>query len=170
MRDVVWRTNDPSSEVRTFWESEYPEMATVKERLDETPSHDIFVFIVKEDEELLGADIFTRLTFDQDLRVASVLAPMAVPTTREDQGIGKKLLMSGLKTLDKQGVEIAMTYGDPNCYGTVGLQPIREKDAAVPFKLQMPEGWLAQSFTEARVIPLKGGAHCVPALDDPMYW
>jgi putative acetyltransferase len=135
-----------------------------------TEDDHLYVFTAEEDGTLLGCIIFSRLSYDRDDRVVFLLAPVAVATDRQGQGIGQKLLTHGLNVLREAGVDIALTYGDPNYYARVGFRPITEAVASAPFKLQYPQGWLAQSLTGSDVTPLQGAATCVAALDDPAFW
>ena len=138
--------------------------------LASTAQQDRFVVIAEEDGAIIGGILFSRLTYEQDQRTVFVLAPVAVTTDQQGKGIGQRLLNHGLAALRSTGVEIVITYGDPGYYAKVGFKPISEKDAAAPFKLQQPEGWLAQSLTDRAVTALKGPSRCVQALNDPVYW
>jgi predicted N-acetyltransferase YhbS len=93
-----------------------------------------------------------------------------VATEKQGKGIGQRLLTHGLAALRSAGVDIVMTYGDPNYYAKVGFVPISEADAPAPYKLNHPEGWLGQSLTDRAMAPLKGPSHCVEALNDPLFW
>jgi predicted N-acetyltransferase YhbS len=135
-----------------------------------TAERDLFVFTADERGEILGAIIFSRLTYDGDDRTVFVLGPVAVATGRQGQGIGQKLLAHGLAALRAAGVDVAVTYGDPAYYGKVGFRPITQSFAAAPMPLTQPHGWLAQSLTGAALTPLKGRASCVAALNDPAFW
>ncbi|MCF7996058.1 MAG: N-acetyltransferase [Chromatiaceae bacterium] len=138
--------------------------------LASTAQQDRFIFIAEEDGAIIGGIFFSRLTYEQDQRTVFVLAPVAVATDQQGKGIGQRLLTHGLAVLRSAGVDIVMTYGDPGYYAKVGFKPISEADAAAPFKLKQPEGWLAQSLTDQAMTPLKGPSRCVEALNDPVYW
>jgi predicted N-acetyltransferase YhbS len=138
--------------------------------LSGTAAQDLFVFAAEEDGAIIGGIVFSRLTYEQEKRTVFVLAPVAVATDRQRRGIGQRLLTHGLASLRSAGVDIAMTYGDPNYYAKVGFMPISEADAAAPFPLSHPEGWLAQSLTDRPMTPLKGPSRCVEALNDPVFW
>ena len=142
----------------------------VRGLLDGTAPKDIFVFTAEEDGAIIGGIVFSRLTYEQDDRTVFVLAPVAVATDRQGTGVGQKLLAHGLHALRDAGVDIAMTYGDPNYYAKVGFMPVSEVDAPPPYNLNQPEGWLGQSLTERPMTPLKGPSRCVAALDDPVFW
>lgn len=138
--------------------------------LADTPASDLYVFTAEAEGAILGGAILSRLTYDRDGRTVFVLGPVAVATARQGQGIGQRMLTYGLQTLRDDGVDIAVTYGDPSYYARVGFAPITEAFAAAPFPLQYPEGWLAQSLTECAMTPLRGKARCIDALDDPVFW
>ncbi|WP_371060548.1 GNAT family N-acetyltransferase [Rhodosalinus sp. 5P4] len=142
----------------------------VKNLLETTKDEDLAVFTAREGGVLAGAIIFSRLAYDEDARIVFLLAPVAVETGRQGQGIGQALLNHGLAAMRDRGADVAITYGDPAYYGKVGFAPIGEDTAAPPHPLQQPEGWLAQNLTTRPLDPLKGRARCVPAFDDPAYW
>jgi predicted N-acetyltransferase YhbS len=142
----------------------------VRNLLAGTAEKDLFVFTAEEDGNIVGSIVFSRLIYEQDDRTVFVLAPVAVATDRQGKGIGQRLLNHGLAALRSVGVDIVMTYGDPNYYARVGFMPISEADAQAPFPLNHPEGWLGQSLTDRAMTPLKGPSRCVEALNDPRFW
>jgi predicted N-acetyltransferase YhbS len=159
----------------TFTESEGAEEGAligelVQNLLRGSAAQDLFVFAAEEEGAIIGGIVFSRLTYERDERTVFVLAPVAVATDRQGQGIGQRLLTHGLASLRSAGVDIAMTYGDPDYYAKVGFMPISESDAPAPFPLNHPEGWLAQSMTNRPMTPLKGPSRCVEALNDPVFW
>lgn len=142
----------------------------VRNLLDGTAAQDLFVFSAEEDGRVIGGVVCSRLTFEQDERTVFVLAPVAVAPDCQGQGVGQRLLSHALAALRSAGVDIAMTYGDPSYYAKVGFRPIREADAAAPFALSQPEGWLAQSLTQRPMTPLQGPSRCVQALNHSVFW
>ncbi|MDT8879356.1 N-acetyltransferase [Halomonas saccharevitans] len=142
----------------------------VRDQLSRTPAADLYVFTAESAGMVIGGAVFTRLNYDQDDRSVFVLGPVAVATEWQGQGIGRQLLTYALQTLREAGIDIAVTYGDPNYYSRVGFAPVTEAFIPAPFKLQYHEGWLAQSLTKTEMTPLKGTAHCVEAFNDPAFW
>lgn len=142
----------------------------VRNQLSSTPAPDLYVFTAESNGAVIGGAVFSRLTYDQDDRSVFVLGPVAVATEWQGQGIGRQLLTYALQALREAGTDIAVTYGDPNYYARVGFAPVTEAFIPAPFKLQYPDGWLAQSLTETEMTPLKGTAHCVEAFNDPAFW
>jgi predicted N-acetyltransferase YhbS len=135
-----------------------------------TPDADLVVVSASVDGDLAGCIAFSRLTFEGDDRRVFVLAPVAVATARQGQGVGQALIRHGLDALRRRGADVAVTYGDPSFYGKVGFAPIREADVPAPFALSQPEGWLGQSLTDRPLGAFAGPSRCVAALNRPEFW
>lgn len=138
--------------------------------LGTTAEGDLFVFTAREAGAVVGAVVFSRLSYDADERTVFLLSPVAVATDRQREGIGQRLIGQGLSALRQAGVDVAVTYGDPAYYSRVGFVPITEAAARPPFPLSRPEGWLGRSLTGEALAPLAGTARCVAAFDDPALW
>ena len=134
-----------------------------------TPADDLYCFVARENEKIVGCIFFSRITFKSEIK-AFVLAPVAVQTEHQGKGIGQGLIQFGLATLSKNGVDLAITYGDPNFYSKVGFQSVTEAVIPAPIPLQHPEGWLAQSLKGNAIKSIKGKSSCVEALNKPEYW
>jgi len=141
----------------------------VRDLMSGTPEGDLYCFVAREDGKIAGCIFFSRITFESDLK-AFILAPVAVHTDHQRKGVGQKLIKFGLDTLSNDGVELAITYGDPGFYSKVGFQSVTEGVITAPLPLQHPEGWLAQSLTGDEIQPIKGKSSCVAALNNPEYW
>ena len=142
----------------------------VTEMLATVPARDMFVFSAWEGETLLGAIIFSRMQFGEDDRTIFILSPVAVAPAHQRKGVGQYMLRHGLDVLRDAGVDIALTYGNPNYYDKVGFAQITPEQAAPPQVLKYPFGWLGQPLTSAEFAPLKGPSSCVDALNKPEYW
>ncbi|SFR00482.1 GNAT family N-acetyltransferase [Poseidonocella sedimentorum] len=144
--------------------------ALARRLIAETPTENMRVVTAWEDGALLGGIFFTRLTYAGDPRKVFITAPVAVATAHQGKGIGQRMIAHGLDALRQEGVDIAVTYGDPAFYSRVGFKPVAEVDLPAPQPLQQPQGWIAQSLTDAPLTPLRGPARCVAVLDDPALW
>jgi putative acetyltransferase len=118
---------------------------------------------------LIGAIFFTRLRFSDPIPVY-MLAPVAVATERQGEGIGKALIEHGLNALKVQSVSVAVTYGDPAFYAKVGFRALSEDVLKAPLELSMPFGWLGQSLKGGPVPSISGRPVCVEEFNDPAYW
>lgn len=140
-----------------------------KELMAETDKKDLYGFVAMERGKIIGCIFFSRLTFESDTR-AFILSPVAVHTEHQGKGIGQQLINHGINTLKDEGVELVMTYGDPNFYSKVGFDPVKEETIRAPLQLTYPEGWLGQSLVGDSVKPIAGRSCCVKALNKPEYW
>ena len=131
---------------------------------------DLYVFSAWNDGDIIGAIAFSRLNYAEDARTVFLLAPVAVATRRQGEGVGQALLTHGLNAMGAAGVDIAITYGDPNYYSKVGFIPITAEIAQPPFPLEQPHGWQGRSLTDQALTPLKGASRCVPGFDKAEYW
>lgn len=159
----------------TFTDSEgaaegAPIGAFVDRLLRETPADDLRVFTALESGEPVGCICFSRLDYPQDPRHVMLLSPVAVTTSAQGKGVGQALIRHGLNALRTEGVDMAITYGDPAFYGKVGFHRITEEMAPPPLPLSHPEGWIGQSLNGASFTPLNGPSRAVMALDDPDLW
>lgn len=135
-----------------------------------TADEDLFVFSACDDRAVVGCIVFSRLTYELDDRVVFILSPVAVRPDRHKEGIGQELITFGLGALRRRGIDVVMTYGDPNYYAKVGFAQISEDCAQAPLPLTQPHGWLAQPLSTNVMSPLAGRSHCVDALNDPSLW
>lgn len=131
---------------------------------------DIVVVSALDDGRLVGAVIFSRMTYAQDDRTVFILSPAAVAPLQQGKGIGQALLSHGLNGLRENGVDVVVTYGDLNFYSKLGFDRITEEIAGAPLPLSYPEGWLGQSLTAESFVPLQGASTCVEPLNDPGLW
>lgn len=159
----------------TFTASEGPEEGELIGALAEslfstTPDEDLLVVSAWEDGVTSGCIVFSRVTFAADDRTVFVLAPVAVATARQRRGVGQSLIRRGLDELRRRGVDVALTYGDPNYYSKVGFVKITEERVPAPFRLAHPQGWLGQSLTDRPLDALQGASRCVEALNRPEFW
>lgn len=134
-----------------------------------TNPEDLFGFVARDDENVIGCIFFTRLDFEVQIN-AFILSPVAVATQYQNQGIGQKLIKFGINYLNKNNVELLFTYGDPNYYAKVGFKHISENIVKAPLKLSYPAGWLAQSLVSEHIEPISGNSTCVGALNNQQYW
>ncbi|WP_215402885.1 GNAT family N-acetyltransferase [Vibrio gigantis] len=124
---------------------------------------------IESDRKVVGAIIFTPFTFDDETK-AYLLSPVAVSTQVQKRGIGQKLINFGLQILKEQGVELAVTYGDPSYYSRVGFEQITVEQIPALFNLSYPHGWIAQSLIGGEIKVASEQSSCVEALAHAQYW
>ncbi len=141
----------------------------VDDLLTSTDENDLYCFVASENGQIIGSIIFSRMTFENEI-FAFLLSPVAIDTSHQRKGIGQKLISFGLNALKENGVELALTYGDPRYYIKTGFNPITEKTVRAPFPLSQPQGWLGQSLGSDEIEPIAGNSQCVEAMNKPEIW
>jgi putative acetyltransferase len=134
------------------------------------PTAGLCPFAAWQGDRPIGALIFSPLRDPQGVARAMLLSPMAVAADRQGQGIGQALIAHALGALRAAGAQIAVTYGDPAFYGRTGFAPVTTAMLPAPHALSMPQGWIAQSLTDAPLPKIEGPLACVAPLDDPAFW
>lgn len=142
----------------------------VADLMTKTPPEDVFAFSAVDAGALIGCIFFSRLTYEQDDQVVFILSPAAVTSNRQNQGVGQDLISFGLTELRRRGIDVVVTYGDPNYYTKVGFEQISESVAQAPLALTQPQGWMGQSLSSGAMKPLAGPSQCVEALNKPELW
>jgi len=142
----------------------------VETMLHENNDDHLLIVTAEESGNLIASVIFSPMPYDADERQVYILSPMAVASERQRRGIGQAIISHGLSVLKEAGVDVAVTYGDPNYYSKTDFWPVDTLTVPAPFPLQHPHGWLAQSLKGGHLPPLKGVPRCVPALSDPAFW
>ncbi len=160
--------------IATFSESESEDEGErvgrlAKDLISKTDPNDLYGFVARKDKQIIGSLFFSRITFASGIR-AFLLAPVAVRTDQQGKRVGQRLIRYGLDALAKDGVELALTYGDPAFYSKVGFHVVTKALIPAPLPLRQPEGWLAQSLTGRAIEPIAGRSSCVEALNKPEYW
>ena len=135
-----------------------------------TAPEDLYVFGATSGADIAGSIMCTRLTYPNSDQAVFVMAPVAVASKVQGQGIGQKLIAFGLAELSAASVDVVVTYGDPSYYTKSGFNVITEDQIAAPYKLQFPEGWLAQSLNGKPLPNLGEPCHSVAAFADPQFW
>ena len=142
----------------------------VEHLLENTPEPDIFIFATLYRDTVIGCAIFSRLTYSDDARNVFILSPMTIHPDHQNNGIGQTLLRESIAALRDHGIDILMTYGDPNYYGKIGFLPVTQQVALPPFPLSMPIGWIRQYLHGSKFARLQGSCTSVSALNKPAIW
>lgn len=114
---------------------------------------------------VVASVFFSRLDFDNNSDVF-ILAPVAMQSDRQGEGIGRTLIAYGLNDLTDRGVQAVLPYGDPAFYQESGFRQISPTMTKAPFELSQPEGWLGRTLTDSSIESFSGGCACVNALND----
>lgn len=132
-------------------------------------SESVQSLVAIEGDEIIGHVVFSpmRITPSNDV-LAYILAPLAVAPAKQKQGVGSKLIQSGLDTLTAIGIDAVFVLGDPNYYSRSGFN-IRHS-VKTPYQLAYPEAWLALELKAGSLQGVSGTADCLSALMFPKLW
>jgi len=126
------------SDDMAFIERLYPDafpdedlLPLVRQLLTQEPG--VLSFVASADGILAGNIIFTTCAVTDCDGTASMLAPLAVASAWQRQGVGTALIREGLAHLKSAGVNQVYVLGDPAYYGRSGFKP--ETGVAPPYSL-----------------------------------
>lgn len=129
--------------------------------------------IAEEDRHVVGHVAFSaaRLGPGGDIPIR-VLAPLAVVPVMQRQGIGSRLVRTGLARLTEEGVGLVFTLGDPAYYSRFGFEPVRGRGFRTPHPIPpaYADAWMVCSPTGNTPAAPPGRVQCCDALDRPELW
>jgi len=141
------------------------------ELLRETTSPPTKSFVAEVDSQIIGYVCYSPIFLKPDSSISGyILAPLAVSPEHQKQGVGSKLIKSGIDMLIKERAGVLLVYGDPNYYGRFGFKEEIGSSFVPPYPLEYPSGWTGMMLngTAAPNTPVK--FECVDALSKPDLW
>ncbi|NRP51847.1 MULTISPECIES: GNAT family N-acetyltransferase [unclassified Marinobacterium] len=133
------------------------------------PEEDVLCFMALEDDQLLGAVLFSKFIYTDQIH-GLLLSPMAVIPEAQGKGVGQNLIRFAIEQLKEASYPFLVTYGDPNFYSKLGFQSISEKQLPAPYMLSMPQGWLALSLDGKALPRSTNKPQCVEPFCNPGIW
>ena len=137
----------------------------------ETAGRSIRSLIAEVDGQVVGYVSCSPIFLRSDASISGyILAPLAVSPEHQKQGVGSRLISSGVDMLSADGVDVLLVYGDPEYYGRFGFKEGIGRSFVPPYPLEYPFGWLGMMLngTDLPKMPLR--FECVQALNDPDLW
>lgn len=131
--------------------------------------HHVVAFGTYQHQQLVAAIFFTQLLF-KPARPIFMLAPVAVSSAHQAQGLGQALIKHGLEQMQQRGVSSVVTYGDPAYYSKLGFAPLSENIIQAPLPLSMPFGWQGLSLNDEPIAAIAQRPSCVAPFNNPIYW
>jgi putative acetyltransferase len=89
--------------------------------------------VAQENGEIVGHVLFSRMTADPPACRIAALAPVAVRTDWQSQGIGDALIRAGLAACREKGIDAVIVLGDPAYYRRFGFDPALAAHLASPY-------------------------------------
>lgn len=146
----------------------------VGELMDDATGKPICSLVAETDGLLIGHVMFTSVAIEPDLGhvIAKILAPIAVVKDRQRQGIGGRLIHTGLSQLKDSGVNRVFVLGYPDYYTRFGFEPAGANglQASYPILPKNSDAWMVTELEAGAIANRKGTVRCSKALDHPQYW
>jgi putative acetyltransferase len=170
-------TPQDADEVRGVHRSAFPEgeggiiakLAVDLLSLETTPQ--TVSLVAEVDGVVVGHVAFSPVAIDGTVEFQGyILAPLAVRPDYQQQGIGSRLVESGMQRLTELGVGILFVYGDPKYYHRFGFRVEVAKGYVPACPLRYPLGWQAIVLRDSGVKTAPARIACVPSLSDPALW
>ena len=137
----------------------------------ETTSPPIKSLVADVDDQVIGYVSYSPIFQKSGSGISGyILAPLAVSPELQKQGVGSRLIKSGIDMLSADGVDVLLVYGDPEYYGRFGFMEDIGRSFVPPYPLEYPFGWLGMMLNGADVPKMPLRFECVQALNDPDLW
>ena len=109
---------------------------------DANPSKLCYSLVALRKDTVVGHISFSPVADAHDTNFRGyILAPLAIHSDYQRQGIGSELIKFGFQQLREVGVHMVFVYGDPNYYGRFGFREDLAKHTQVGYDLTYPSGW-----------------------------
>ena len=122
---------------------------------------DLLSLVAVEGREIVGHILFSPATIGEVEGFG--LAPMAVLPGRQRQGIGSRLVRTGLEALRERGVPFVIVLGHPGYYPRFGFEPASARGISAQWDVP-DEAFMIWVFDEARMRGVRGVARYRPEL------
>jgi len=107
------------------------------------------------DDAVVGHAGFTLCHVEGGTEALALLAPLAVTPTLQKQGIGSRLVRTGLQRLEDAGIGHVFVLGDPAYYGRFGFETEDRVTTPYPLPPEWHGAWRSLRLGDAEA-PLEG--------------
>ena len=143
----------------------------VRELSDEISTPPVKSFIVEIDDKIIGYVSFSPIFFKLNTNITGyILAPLAVSSNNQNQGIGTQIVNFGISELTKIGIHVLLVYGDPGYYKRFGFNEDIGKSFVPQYTLKYPFGWLGIKLNNYSDPKSAIEFECIDALNKPELW
>lgn len=149
-----------------------PDLA--KEILADHTARPVLSLLAFDDERPIGHVLFSkaRLAEPDSKHSVAILAPLAVVPDAQRQGVGGRLIETGLRQLSEAGVELVFLAGHPSYYPRHGFRPAGALGLAppYPFPPEHADAWMVHALRPGLLGSVRGKVVCCDALNRPEHW
>lgn len=150
------------------------EAELVRALLGDPTAKPLVSLLAFEDDRAVGHILFTtaHLTETADTASISLLAPLAVVPDSQKQGVGGKLIESGLRILTESEVDLVFVLGHPEYYPRHGFKPagVLGFEAPYPIPDEHAGAWMVQALRPDVIGTVSGKVKCSDELNKPQHW
>lgn len=121
---------------------------------------DILSLVAEDDGAILGHILFSPVNIEgQGVKHNGMgLGPMAVLPSRQNQGIGSKLIRAGLKILRKRGCAFVIVLGHTKYYPKFGFEPASKYGIICQWPRVPDEAFMVLELSRGTLSGIKGTA------------
>lgn len=123
----------------------------------------------------IGHILFTKVEFKSRRKspVMHLLAPLAVVSEYQNQGVGSMLIRAGIEKLRLLNTKLVFVLGHIDYYPQFGF--IRDANrfgfkAPYPIPNEVADAWMVQELVDGAIENYKGEIACAISLDKEEYW
>ena len=142
--------------------------------LEDKTAKPLLSLVAEIDEKIVGHILFTtaRLKSENQGSSIRILAPLAVSSDVQGQGIGDALTREGLKQLKESGVDLVFVLGHPRYYPRFGFQPAGISGFEAPYTIppEHADAWMVLELKTGILAKNKGKIQCSEVLNQPQHW
>jgi len=146
----------------------------VNDLLEDETAKPLLSLVAEKDGKLVGHILFTtaRLQPENQEPTIRILAPLAVSSDVQGEGIGGVLIREGLKQLAESGVDLVFVLGHPRYYPRFGFQTAGILGFEAPYTIpsEHADAWMVQELKTGRLANNEGRIQCSEVLNQPQYW
>jgi predicted N-acetyltransferase YhbS len=146
----------------------------VKGLLGDVTAKPLLSLVVETEGKLVGHVLFTSAKLQPEGQEVSIriLAPLAISSDFQGQGIGGVLIREGLKQLAQSGVDLVFVLGHPGYYPKFGFQTagVLGFEAPYPIPSEHADAWMVQEMKAGIIGSVKGRIQCSEVLNQPQHW
>ena len=152
----------------------YKEAELVRDLLYDSSAKPLYSLLAFNTGKAVGHILFTsaRLEGTQNGASISLLAPLAVLPEFQKQGVGGKLIESGLQHLTNAGVDLVFVLGHPGYYPRYGFKPAGGQGFEAPYPIpeEHANAWMVQELRQGVIGSVSGKVKCADMLNKPEHW
>ncbi|MCP4333190.1 MAG: N-acetyltransferase [Gammaproteobacteria bacterium] len=145
----------------------------VNDLFDDETAKPLLSLVAETGAKLVGHILFTAVRIQPEGQVsARILAPLAVSTDFQGEGVGAALIREGLKQLAESGMGLVFVLGHPGYYPKFGFQTASLVGLHAPHPIPSinADAWMVQELKAGVIGNIEGTVQCSEVLNQPRHW